>query len=359
MSQSVTARTRLFDDFTRLLVGLFLAPVPFELAVGIAKKEEYDFRRLFIILALLTALSILLVVLRRREWFMQSIVGYYLILVGLAMAALGVTVTVWDDAIRDTTEWSAGIEITVSALSPSLGALLIIAGIYLIWERRRRARQELDTPSPPNITDVRAGRPVGGKIWRAAGFLNHKGADRLVEICQGQLSPVDLHFVAFYTPDMECLFYVDLLDHTDLDTYDIQDTGERREMYVQHGRHLRYLTSKLDKRFSGLESGDLVRTVLDVERGALFLYRLGDRGNVGFLLGVTLNQTQVDPTDWKMSSLANYLLVARGARPDDDFYRLCPKCGKTNDSPHRRGGDDKPPSAARAEEEDPPRLHAV
>jgi hypothetical protein len=79
----------------------------------------------------------------------------------------------------------------------------------------------------------------------------------------------------------------------------------------------------LDKRFAGLDSGVLVRLVLDVKKGALYFYSL-DRE--GFLLGVTLDQRQVDPTDRKLSELANRILVLRGGVESQDFsVRLPPE----------------------------------
>jgi hypothetical protein len=137
-------------------------------------------------------------------------------------------------------------------------------------------------------------------------------------MCKKHLSPTDLHFVAYYTPAGECVFYVDVLDDDLMDHYDVDDTPERRRQYELHGRHIRYITGKLDKRLRPLDSGILVRVVLDVQKGAIFYYNLETDG---FLIGVTLDQSQVDETDRKLSTLANDILVRRGRRPNDDFYR--------------------------------------
>jgi hypothetical protein len=91
--------------------------------------------------------------------------------------------------------------------------------------------------------------------------------------------------------------------------------------------HIRYVVGQLDNRLADLHTGKLVRVVLDVEQGAIYFYNLGD---IGFLVGVTLDQQQVDPADWKMSLIANEFLRAHGRQEDDDFYPLCPRCGATN-----------------------------
>lgn len=330
------------DGFTRLLIAMFVIPAPFEITLGVVKGDSYDFRRLGIILGTLLLLALVLSLLRGRvRWYPQVIVGVFVLLIGLALAAFGATTAIWGDEIRSMPGWSAGVDITVTTLAPSLGLLMLVAGAYLVRERLVRAKEEHDTPLPERISMAKM-IPLNQHTsaeWRADDPTHQKGRDALVKICQGFLAIGDLHFVAYYTKSAECDFYVDLFDDAQLEPLVSGESGDRRSDYVAHGRHIRHLVTKLDVRFTSLETGRLVRVVLDVEQGAIYYY---DLGNQGFLIGVTLDQQKVDPTDWKMSNLANAMLRAKGQQEDDDFYRLCPMCHKTN----RGQAHDHPPADA-------------
>jgi hypothetical protein len=145
----------------------------------------------------------------------------------------------------------------------------------------------------------------------------------VVTLCKEYLSVADLHFVAFYSHEGDCLFYLDCLDEDAMARYDVRETPERRRQYERHGRHIRYLSTKLDRRFAGIDSGVLVRVVLDVKKGALYYYNLEREG---FLLGVTLDQRRVDHADRKLSALASRILLNRGGMASQDFaVRLPPE----------------------------------
>jgi len=317
------------DDFTKLLIGLFLTPAPFEIAIGVVKGDSYDFRRLGVIVAALAVLASLLWVLRSRAWwYPQSVVGYYLVVIGLAMVTFGVVSAIWDQQVRGITRWNSGAELAISSLFPLLGMLLVMSGVFLVRDRHKRAREELDTPLPRSINSVKLIK--GSWVWKSELANSIRGTDALIAKCQEYLGTKDLHFVSLFRREGDCLFYVDLFDNDALEPLVRVDPSDVRGHYVRHARHIRYLVGKLDKRLSDLDTGSLVRVILDVERGAIFYYELGTEG---FLIGVTLDQEQVDPTDWKMSRLANDLLRLRGRKEDDDFYRLCPVCGSSN-RPH-------------------------
>ncbi|HCT75867.1 MAG TPA: hypothetical protein DGT23_04610 [Micromonosporaceae bacterium] len=313
-------RISLTDSLTRLILAVFIIPAPFEIVTAIVKKEQYDFGRLGVVVVALMALALVLSLLRSRRVYVQSIVGYYLIVVGAAFTALGVAVTFNEELVGGAAAWSPAVGTTVSALAPSLGLLLIASGAYLIREQIRRAREELDTEGPSNITAPKTIKVnnSNASLWTSDIYGENPAAPGMVELCKKYLSTTDLHFIAYYTEADECLFYIDFLDEDAMARYNVADTPQRRKMYEQHGRHVRYLSSKLDKRFKELRSGILVRIVLDVEKGAIYYYKLRREG---FLIGVTLEQTEVDPTDRKLSELANEILVYLGGRPDDDFYR--------------------------------------
>lgn len=319
-----TTRITVTDNMIKLIVAIFIVPAPFEIAIGIIKKEQYDFTRLGIIVGALTVLAVLLALMRNRQLRVQSIVGYYLVLAGSIIAAFGVTVTFRADLILGKTAWTSLVETAISALAPSLGLLLVASGIFLVAEQSRRTRDELEFPAPSNITSPRTIKinDDNASLWKADLFSEHPGAESVVTLCKEFLSAADLHFVAFYSHDGDCLFYLDCLDEDTMARYDVRDTPERRRQYERHGRHIRYLSTKLDKRFTTIDSGVLVRIVLDVKKGALFYYSLEREG---FLLGVTLDQRRVDHTDRKLSDLASRILLNRGGMASQDFaIRLPP-----------------------------------
>jgi hypothetical protein len=312
-------RVTFSDSLIKLIVAIFVVPAPFEIVIGVVKRESYDFRRLAIIVGALSVLAALLALMRNRRVYVQSVVGYYLVLAGAAIAAFGIAVTLWSEALL-ATKLAPWVETTVSALTPSVGLLLVASGVYLIREQHHRIREDLDEPSPENISAPRTIRikNENASLWRSNIFTTRPGADGIVELCKKHLSLVDLHYVAYYTADGTCLFYVDFLDDDGMAHFDVPDIPNRRRLYEQEGRHLRSVATKLDKRLRALDSGMLIRLVVDVEKGALFYYNIKREG---FLIGVTLDQSQVDPADRKMSTLANEILTFRGGRPDDDFYR--------------------------------------
>lgn len=308
------------ESLIKLILTIFLIPAPFELINAFAKKESYDFRRLGLVIVSLALLSVVVAVWQRRRVYVQSAIGVYLVAAGAVVAGIGVVVTFRPDILAQSTEWPPAAWTTISALGPTLGLLVAAAGCYLVREQARRAREDLDGPSPHNVSSPKPFRlgDYNASLWRSPTFADSPGAEGLVVVCQAQLSASDLHYVAFYTSAGTCLFYVDLLDDAGLRQYDVRDTPRRRRDYEAAGRHMRALANRLDRRLRSLDSGQLVRMVLDVEKGGLFFYSLRDDG---YLVGVTLDQTEVDPTDRKLSTLANELLVLRGRRPDDDFYR--------------------------------------
>jgi hypothetical protein len=324
-AKAAAARSRptkisLSDGLARLILAVFVIPAPFEIVTAIVKKEQYDFGRLAVVVVALLVLALALSMLRARRVYVQSIVGYYLVVVGAAFTALGVAVTFDDKLTNGLPAWSPAVSTAVSALAPALGLLIIASGGYLIREQIRRAREELDTEGPSNIASPKTIKVNGANasLWTSDVYLENPAAPGMVELSKKYLSTTDLHFIAYYTEDNECLFYLDFLDEDGMAHFNVADTPLRRKQYEHHGRHIRYIVNKLDKRFKELRSGILVRTILDVEKGAIYFYKLRSEG---FLIGVTLDQSQVDPTDRKLSQLSGELVSHLGGRPVEDFYR--------------------------------------
>lgn len=321
MAQSVPRPDRtqvsFADNVVKLVIAVFVVPAPFEIVVGIIKKEQYDFTRLGIIVGALLVLAVVVALLRGRHVRLQSIVGYYLGIAGLILAVFGFTVTFRPDLV---VRGGPVVETAISALAPTLGLLLLASGGYLVREQRKRAAEELDFPGPHNVASPRTVR-VGDStvsLWKSDIFTEHPGAQTVVDLCLPYLNIADLHYIAYYSPGGECVFYVDCLDDDGMSRYDVRDTPERRRQYERQGRTIRHVASRLDRRLVVLNSGPIVRLVVDIKKGALFLYILESEG---FLIGATLDQRQVDPADNKLSDLANKILVARGGMGTQDFYR--------------------------------------
>ena len=64
------------------------------------------------------------------------------------------------------------------------------------------------------------------------------------------------------------------------------------------------IIAKLNAEFRNMDSGALIRLVLDVERGALYYYVVHSESE-RFLIGVTLDQDMVHVTDRKLQVLVD------------------------------------------------------
>lgn len=113
------------------------------------------------------------------------------------------------------------------------------------------------------------------------------------------LHPPDLHYVALVRGGT--VTSADLLDHSDLDDFFVGPSrNSRREGYVKVGAEFLALSDLLDGLLRSVLNRRLTRTVLDVEKGALYIYRLS---RDDFLLGVTLDQRQVAEADRRFQVL--------------------------------------------------------
>jgi hypothetical protein len=86
--------------------------------------------------------------------------------------------------------------------------------------------------------------------------------------------------------------------------------NDRRQTYELAGRQLAWTVQRLNTYLRRLQGGILIRTVLDVEQGALYYCWL-DRDV--YLIGVTMDQPRVLIADEKLRLLANSIgLLPRG-----------------------------------------------
>jgi hypothetical protein len=323
------------NEFAKLLFAMFALPLPFEAAIAFVKREPYDPRRAAILLGTIGVMLIFGLLMRQRakDWYVQSIIGYYAILIGFVLAAAGLAAVFAEDNLSSLI-WPDGTASILTALASTLGFLLIGAGLYLVRERRRRAEAEIDMKVPRDISAVRIveHNKLAVALWQET--ADHETTvmrQPIIELARNALAVEDLHYLAMFDENAECQFYVDLFDDPKVASFARGPKAARRETYIRLGHYLRFITKHHDIAYPGLHTGSLVRMVYDVEQGAAYYYGLSTEG---FLVGVTLNQTRVDPTDWKLSELANAIRVQLGMTEAEDFYRLCPKCNKSNRGRH-------------------------
>lgn len=126
-------------------------------------------------------------------------------------------------------------------------------------------------------------------------------SDQLVDLCRAEVDCLDLHYVA-YVRDGEAIFSIDHLGHERLRPFFIQmSVGDRRRFYHDFCQQFPLLAGRLGRIVGSAIGSKLERVVLDVEQGAFYSYRIR---TAEFLVGVTIDQSQVAAADDKVARLA-------------------------------------------------------
>ncbi|MFF5054622.1 hypothetical protein ACFY1S_15725 [Micromonospora sp. NPDC000663] len=109
------------------------------------------------------------------------------------------------------------------------------------------------------------------------GFLKKR------DLCRGLLlSGCGVYHVAHYTSGV-LDFALDLLDHPSVPVPDEEDASRRREVYRRVGAQLVYRVSELHRRLGELQTGALIRTVVQTRTGLVFCNSVvGNEHIVGF-----------------------------------------------------------------------------
>ncbi|GAA1008298.1 hypothetical protein Aple_070430 [Acrocarpospora pleiomorpha] len=145
--------------------------------------------------------------------------------------------------------------------------------------------------------------------WQAA--VETRTRERGVAEVSGRLAavlePYGLCYLARYR-EGEIVACADLLDHPVPKKIwgAHNDSAEPRARYDRITEEFGAHCAVLSQLARPAVRGRLLRIVLDVERGAIYYYRLGARD---YLVGVTVNQEQVAICDDKMGDLASSLLA--------------------------------------------------
>ncbi|MBL0885102.1 hypothetical protein [Myceligenerans indicum] len=139
--------------------------------------------------------------------------------------------------------------------------------------------------------------------------------DGVVALCTTRLAPDTLHYLQYHTRG-KGIFRVDVLDDPALaPLLGLADSDQHRRVYERYGEGLRALVELLDDDFVQLDSGRVLRVVLDVEKGAVFVVEV-HHGSGRYLLGVTLDQTAVDRADNDLRDLATTIRAHLGRHHD-------------------------------------------
>ncbi|MFD0318180.1 hypothetical protein [Streptomyces flavalbus] len=134
----------------------------------------------------------------------------------------------------------------------------------------------------------------------------------LLARCAEAVSPDGLHYAGCVGPGIGRLS-ADVFNDPSLSRFFGGLTrDQRRTRYAELGDRLHYVVARLNQSLRAIVPGSLSRVVLDVEEGALFYV---DRPGDHFLLGVTLDQSQVARADQQMNALVHRVAATTDEKP--------------------------------------------
>ncbi|HEX6683578.1 MAG TPA: hypothetical protein VF062_12325 [Candidatus Limnocylindrales bacterium] len=274
-----------------------LLPLTSEFVVSRIKGENYDFGLAAALILIVGPIALLLYYARPVRLTARLIMSLGLMLCGLATAALGIMLTYWEDLPGGRTRLWLSI--------PAIAIGLLVASIGALYFGRERNTMPAELPAPPAPID-----PTQVKIERYPSFRSGAHAP-LIDTIIAHLDIKDLQYLAYFV-DRACVMTLDLLDHPQLGRFhEVTEPWQRREEYLKQGKALHDLLQRLNDDLRPLNTGELIRLVLDVERGAIYYYLVtNDSGR--YVVGVTLDQHKVHVADQKMALLVDDIRVHLG-----------------------------------------------
>ncbi len=276
-----------------------LLPILSEFVASRIKHEGYDYTLALGLVAVVGPIALALYYIKPVRMTARIIMSVGLMLSGLLVAALGFVLTAAPEYIY---RGQASPKI-VGGLAVGIGLLILsLGGLYF-------GRGRFDVPAELPVQATSAD-PSQVKVERFSHFRSPAHSPLIPKIL-AHMSTEDLHYIAYYV-DGQPILALDLLDHPDLERYhDVIEPYQRRDEYHRQGKVMNTLSRKLNAELSALNTGDLIRLVFDVERGAIYYYLVTTDTN-RFLIGVTLNQYKVYITDRKMASLVDEVRMHLG-----------------------------------------------
>lgn len=273
-----------------------LLPLTSEFVVSRIKGESYDFRLALSLILVVGPVALLLYYAKPVRMTARLIMSVGLMLAGLAVAVLGFVLFQNPGAVERAPHGIGIAAVIIGLVVASIGALYF-------------GRERYDIPHELPAED-RPADPTEVKVERFPAFRAERHnpvADKIM----ANMSVDDLHYVAYYV-NGQCVVTLDLLDHPALARFhDVVEPYQRREEYKRHGTTIPQALRRLNEDFRPLNSGDLIRLVLDVERGAIY-YHTVTSDTSRYLISVTLNQYKVYVTDIKVSHLVDDIRVHLG-----------------------------------------------
>jgi hypothetical protein len=291
------------DKYARIAVIIatfVLVPVLLEILAWYIEGEEYSVSRALTVISVLVALALVALVAGNVRGRLPVMLVTALTVAAVVELVLGFV------AGFGPVLWRSSLPGELLGLTMiGLSVFTVLTGSYLlILYRRGLYLPYLDATAGPAPTTTK--RKVIGEseiLIRTLPELS-QAMEKALGSCVSMVDQEDLHFVAFFDTQ-GCCFYTDVLDDADLRHFFHETTAdERRDGYLKIGRQLDWLGHRLDSQLSTMESGSVIRTVVDLERGALYHYWV-DRGR--YLVGVTLDQRKVDIADDKMARLVDMI----------------------------------------------------
>ncbi|WP_030923355.1 hypothetical protein [Streptosporangium amethystogenes] len=289
-----------FSKLPAVIASFVLLPVLLELLAWYIEGEEYDVARAATVVSVIVVLALISTVLGRIRARLPVLMVVALTGTAAVEVALGFV------AAFGPVLWQGGLPGELHGLiTTGVSAFAVATGVYLLIQYRRGLYLPyLEAGMGPLPTATK--RRVIGESEILIRTLPDIGpsVEKALTSCVAMVDQEDLHFVAYFG-DQRCCFYTDVLDDADLAHF-FHDTEpeERRRIYLKAGNQLNWLTQRLNQQLRRLEGGVLIRTVLDVERGAMFFYWIDE---TRYLIGVTLDQREVDVADDKMAKLVDMI----------------------------------------------------
>ncbi|MEN3536015.1 hypothetical protein AAH991_12940 [Microbispora sp. ZYX-F-249] len=284
-----------------VLLLVLATPVAIELIIAAVRSTFSPARVVLQVLGL----AILLALARGAERLARrtqiySLMLIPLVLIGLLNMGIGaILLTGGDDG-------SGGLDLGVAG-GLTLGGGLFVFGLSLsLVYLDMRSVHIAPFPSGPAAD---AGyRPVDETLTPEEHLTVHEyrhspqDVSELILLCRPELNVEGLHYVQVCARD-GILLSADILNHPLLARY-FGDTGkdQRRNVYINVGKQVGWLINGLNDFLADAEGGVLIRTVLDVERGAVYYCRIDENK---YLIGVTLDQNGVHVADSATRLLAD------------------------------------------------------
>jgi hypothetical protein len=281
------------------LGGFLLVPILSEFVISQVKNEPYDLKLALVLVGSVGPVALLLYYVRPVRMTARLIMSLGLMGAGLAIAAEGFIMTTVNDAFS-----SDRVQDIVGVASIVVGLMVLSIGALYFGRERLDVPMELPAPREEQAD------PTQVKIERHPAFRSATHTPVIDKILE-RMNMLDLQYIAYYV-DGNCIMSLDLLDHPELARFhEVVEPYQRREEYGRQGKALHSLLKRLNSELNPLNTGDLIRLVLDVERGAIY-YHVVTTDTDRYLVGVTLNQYKVHVADAKMALLVDDIRVHLG-----------------------------------------------